>query len=159
VVQKKDISKDRLLIVYEPLLKLLKNRLYSYQDTEDFHLIIKQAAKIIENNRAFVGNDVYGDFELFLNCSEQKKKKYYEIFCNRFLSSYNKLCKYVGIPKIDIYYRYQHNWYDRHGKISFILKSTGIALLQSVLAFVILIILITTLILILGLFGIIPMTK
>jgi hypothetical protein len=157
VVKKKDISKERLLSIYDPLLKLLKNHLYTYKNNENFDFVIKQVCNVIENNRAYVGNDVYNGFEIFLNCEEKDKQMFYEKFCNSFLNTYNNLCKYVGIPKISMTYRYQHNWYDRHGKIVFITKAVSLAILQTILIFSLLFVLFITVGTILCLTGIIPM--
>ncbi len=159
IVKKKDISKERLLSIYDPLLKLLKNHLYTYKDNENFDFVIKQVCNVIEDNRAYVGNNVYNDFEIFLNCEDNDKQLFYEKFCNSFLDTYNNLCKYVGIPKISTLYRYQHNWYDRHGKIVFITKATLLAILQTILIFSLLFVLFITIGTILCLIGIIPMPK
>lgn len=159
VVKKKDISKERLLNIYDPLLKLLKNHLYTYKNNENFEFVIKQVSSVIEDNRAYVGNDVYNDFEIFLNCKEKDKQMFYEKFCNSFLDTYNKLCKYIGIPKISTPYRYQHDWYDRHGKIVFITKAVLLAILQTILIFALLFVLYITVGTILCLIGIILMPK
>lgn len=159
IVKKKDISKERLLSIYDPLLKLLKNHLYTYKNNENFDFVIKQVCNVIEDNRAYVGNNVYNDFEIFLNCEDNDKQLFYEKFCNSFLDTYNNLCKYVGIPKISTLYRYQHNWYDRHGKIVFITKATLLAILQTILIFSLLFVLFITIGTILCLIGIIPMPK
>lgn len=159
IVKKKDISKERLLSIYDPLLKLLKNHLYTYKDNENFDFVIKKVCNVIEDNRAYVGNNVYNDFEIFLNCEDNDKQLFYEKFCNSFLDTYNNLCKYVGIPKISTLYRYQHNWYDRHGKIVFITKATLLAILQTILIFSLLFVLFITIGTILCLIGIIPMPK
>jgi hypothetical protein len=95
--------------------------------------------------------------KFFLNCKEKDKQMFYEKFCNSFLDTYNNLCKYVGIPKISTPYRYQHNWYDRHGKIVFITKAVLLAILQTILIFSLLFVLFITVGTILCLTGIIPM--
>lgn len=128
----KDIAKDRLLTVYEPLFELLENFLFKYEDSKQFKSCIFQVKKILHQHRSYSGNNLVYAFEIFEKSSIKMREKNYNIFCDVFLKNYNKLCAKIGVKKISNWQRCNNRWMTKKRTITFMLLQSLKALALSI---------------------------